>query len=221
LTSYDGDDTLVGGSGDDVMKGGAGNDTYFLDSAGDVAVEKSFSADDGGIDLVHMTGFSYTLAELFENLTLHGGDLDGTGNALANVIIGTGGINLLKGGDGNDRLVGNKGVDTLFGEAGADTFVFKSITDSGLVVGTRDKVMDFVSGVDVIDLSGIDANSLLDGDQAFTLDTDGTLAIGEYSIKLTQAGNTLIALNVDSGSAPDMQIQLNGVASLQMADLML
>src|SRR5262249_49839390 len=57
----------------------------------------------------------------FENLTLLGtAAIDGTGNALDNVIQGNSGNNVLRGLDGNDTLTGGGGDDTLDGGAGAD-----------------------------------------------------------------------------------------------------
>ena len=50
---------------------------------------------------------------------MHGGNLNGTGNALNNMILGTDGDNVLKGMDGNDTLIGGKGIDSLIGGAGS------------------------------------------------------------------------------------------------------
>jgi Ca2+-binding RTX toxin-like protein len=48
-----------------------------------------------------------------ENLLLTGaGDIDGTGNDLANSIVGNGGSNHLDGGAGADVLAGGEGSDT-------------------------------------------------------------------------------------------------------------
>ena len=53
-----------------------------------------------------------------ENLTLLGtGDINGTGNALNNIITGNAGSNVLNGAAGND---------TLTGGAGNDAFVFNT-----------------------------------------------------------------------------------------------
>ena len=119
-----GNNLLNGGTGADTMAGGAGNDTYFVDDPGDVAVE-----DPGeGADAV-FASVDYTLAANVETLVLQGaGNLDGTGNALANNIYGNTGDNTLDGGAGADRLIGN---------AGNDTFVFN------VAEATGDIVIDF------------------------------------------------------------------------------
>ncbi len=89
LTGNSGDNTLDGGGGADTMVGGTGNDTYFVDNAGDVTTENAGE----GVDVV-VSSVSWTLASDVENLVLAGtGDLDGTGNALANVVTGNDGQN--------------------------------------------------------------------------------------------------------------------------------
>ena len=99
---------LNGGGGADTMSGGAGNDTYFVDNVGDQAVEASGE----GTDLVR-SNVSFTLLGFVENLTLTGGlAINGTGNALANVINGNTGANVLDGAGGADKLNGKAGNDT-------------------------------------------------------------------------------------------------------------
>ena len=117
LAGNTGDNTLDGGGGGDTMVGGAGNDTYIVDNVGDVTSENAGA----GVDLV-VSSVSWTLASDVENLVLAGaGDLDGTGNALANVLTGNDGQNHLNGGAGDDLLYGAGGDDTLDGGAGNDT----------------------------------------------------------------------------------------------------
>jgi len=76
------------------MHGVAGNDTYTVDHAGDRVAEIT----NGGEDHVKST-VSFVLAANVEKLTLTGtGSINGTGNALANTIIGNGVANSLNGG---------------------------------------------------------------------------------------------------------------------------
>jgi hypothetical protein len=83
---------LDGKGGADIMRGLGGNDRYVVDHAGDVVDESA--AGSGGVDTVRAS-VSFDLREgtqvrgAVENLKLTGkASLDGTGNALANRIIG-------------------------------------------------------------------------------------------------------------------------------------
>ena len=117
LLGGEGNDTLNGNAGDDSMAGGLGNDTYYVDSVGDIVAE----AMDEGTDRV-IAAISHTLGDQVENLTLTGaGDINGTGNELNNVIVGSSGGNVLSGLGGNDTLSGGIGSDILFGGEGNDT----------------------------------------------------------------------------------------------------
>jgi serralysin len=146
-----GNDTLNGGAGADIMSGDAGNDTYVVDDAGDKVSELYGS----GVDKVLSTiGFSLAnTARVFgavENLTLTGAlAINGTGNALANIIVGNNAANTLSGGAGNDTLTGGLGNDRLLGEAGNDRlagglgndiFVFNTALNAST---NRDIVTDF------------------------------------------------------------------------------
>jgi Ca2+-binding RTX toxin-like protein len=133
LTGNTRDNMLDGGAGNDTLTGGAGNDTYLVDAAGDSVVE----ALNAGTDLVKST-VNFTLGNHLENLTLLGSaNINATGNALANHLVGNSGNNLLTGGDGNDTLDGGPGgyVDSLDGGLGNDTYYVDNagdvVTDSG------------------------------------------------------------------------------------------
>lgn len=125
LTGGAGNDTLNGGTGADTMVGGAGNDTYVIDNAADVVTE----ALSEGTDLVQ-SSVTYTLASNAENLTLTGTTaINGTGNALDNILIGNSANNTLTGGDGNDTINGGTGNDTMVGGLGDDVYVVNVSTD--------------------------------------------------------------------------------------------
>jgi Ca2+-binding RTX toxin-like protein len=92
LTGLDGNDRLDGAGGADTLIGGAGDDTYVIDGQ-DAVVEQSGQ----GTDTIEVA-FSHVLGANLENLVLTGSDpLNGTGNAVANVITGNAGANVLDG----------------------------------------------------------------------------------------------------------------------------
>ena len=152
IVGLGGNDRLDGLGGADSMTGGAGDDTYVVDNSGDRVSEIAAE----GTDTV-LAGVTHVLAANVENLTLTGsGLIDGTGNALANVMSGNGAANLLRGLGGDDRLDGKAGADVLegglgndrlTGGAGADAFVFGSKPNTTL---NSDTVTDFVSGTDTL-----------------------------------------------------------------------
>ena len=117
LTGNAADNILDGGAGVDTMAGGVGNDTYFIDTFSDVVTENAGE----GSDTVN-SSVSYSLKANFENLTLTGSALSGTGNELDNTIIGNAGNNVLDGKAGNDTLDGGGGIDMLIGGYGDDSY---------------------------------------------------------------------------------------------------
>src|SRR5690606_17788101 len=97
----DGNDFVDGGAGADIMQGGAGNDTYVVDNVNDV-VDESVPGS-GGIDSVR-SDLTVNLSDAIhfkgaiENATLTGtANVNAIGNALANVLTGNAGNNLLNG----------------------------------------------------------------------------------------------------------------------------
>ena len=121
---------LNGGVGADRMEGGAGNDTYVVGNSGDQVVETSA---DHGVDLVK-SSVSYVLGDHVENLVLTGaGAVNGTGNALVNVMTGNAAANVLDGGSGADTMKGGGGDDVYLVDHARD----RVVEDSG---GGRDTV---------------------------------------------------------------------------------
>ncbi|MEA3016935.1 MAG: serralysin, partial [Sphingomonadales bacterium] len=199
---------IDGGAGADTMAGGLGDDLYFVENGGDVATEGAGE----GTDTV-ASSISYTLGANVENLILTGSGLNGTGNGLGNVITGDAGSNRLDGGAGNDRLIGGDGVDYFTGGAGADTFVGEiNATTSDMKDNkggsiSLDVILDYQRGSDKIDLSGIDANTNVAGDQAFTWTNSANPGIGQLSIRHfgnMNAAESSLGLEIDGvdGKSP-------------------
>lgn len=152
ITGNSGNNVLDGAGGIDSLIGGLGNDTYMLGAENDTVT------DSGGNDAIVST-ISRSLVgyATIERLTLRGSsNINGTGNALDNVIVGNSANNTINGGAGNDtilggagvdRLYGNIGNDTLTGGAGIDAFVFHSAPNAATNVDT---ITDFSVADDVI-----------------------------------------------------------------------
>lgn len=124
-----------------------------------------------------------------------------------------------------ENLTGSRFNDTLTGGLGADVFGYHAAQESSLAA--PDRILDFRSAqLDRIDLSKIDANVFLPGDQAFTwralplplINPPLALAVGELGYN-TIGGNSFV-YGRTSASA-DFKLQLDGVAALSASDFVL
>lgn len=214
-------DVLDGGAGNDILEGGLGNDTYYIGQDGrlDAVVEDA----DAGIDTVSSGASIKTLFNNVENLILTGTALHGGGNELANKITGNiynnslygfGGNDVIDGGTGDDVINGGDGNDTLTGGKGADTFVFDSAIALSSMGGIKqsDSILDFnFAQGDVIDLSRIDANALLDGHQSMLLVDMFHKTAGEAVLAYSAAKNvTTLSLDIDGDGKADFVLTVNG-----------
>jgi Ca2+-binding RTX toxin-like protein len=223
LNGGTGNDTLNGGTGVDTLIGGTGNDSYVVDNVSDKITE----ALNAGTDTVQ-SSVTFTLAAHVENLTLTGsGAINGTGNSLNNVITGNSGSNTLNGGTGADTLIGGTGSDLLYGGADSvqDVFIFNTVNDSK-TGSTRDKVYDFRTKVDDLDLQGIDANTMLTGNQEFSFSTTTARANSVWYKAANLDGNTktkeiIVYGDVNGDAKADFEIGLMGVTSLIATDFVL
>ena len=159
-----GNDTLDGGSDADTMRGGAGNDSYVVDNAGDQVIELAIQ----GVDRV-TASIDYTLTQNVEQLTLTGASIRGTGNDLANLIVGNASANVLDGGAGADTLQGGAGNDTYIVDNTGD-LVIENATEgidtvqSSVSYGLAANVENLtLTGTANIDASGNDLANVLVG----------------------------------------------------------
>ena len=214
LTGSTGTNVIEGGLGNDTLNGGAGVDTLLF--TGTAAVKVSLDITTG-----QATGYGTDVISNFENVTGGSGADSLSGNAGANVLIGNGGADTLRGGAGADILTGGAGRDLLYGGGGADqdVFVFSATTETAVGTATRDLVYNFVSGLDDLDLRGIDANSATAGDQAFTF--SGKTAKANAIWFVVSGTDVIVRGDVNGNTTADFEIQLSGVSALVAADFLL
>jgi len=232
LIGGEGRDILDGGGGANLLEGGPGDDRYVVHASDDRITGEVGYSQGGGIDTVE-SWISYALTPNLEILRLNGeGDLNGSGTSAPEVLVGNPGRNILSGGGGADRivakaeddtLIGGGGRDELVGDAGADTFVFQAVTDSLPGQAARDFINGFDRGSDRIDLSAIDADPQLAGDQAFRFLGSGafTGAAGEVTYARYGANWVLVSADTNGDRAADLQIFVNLVAALGAGDFIL
>ena len=196
LDGGDGKDQIDGGSGNDLIysngqggkyTGGDGNDTMqsSLDTGpetldggtgNDTIISPVFSGDyifDMKTGLTNNSGQKFIN---FENVSMGWGNDTVVGTNANNQIYGgfgddnlnaMGGNDLVYGGFGDDLITGGLGKDVLNGAEGADTFKYLFINGSPNNA-SRDTIQNFRwSEGDKIDISGIDANVLVGGNQSF------------------------------------------------------
>ncbi|WP_146346115.1 calcium-binding protein [Phaeobacter marinintestinus] len=198
-------------------------------------------AGDGDDNVIFGLGAADTLSGLNGNDTLVGGAGHDTlfGNAGSDALEGCDGLDrllggadddLLRGGAGNDALnggadqdvlQGDLGRDTLTGGSEADVFRFLNVSDSTVALGGRDIIGDFEDGVDLIDLSLIDAG-LATGNQAFTFIGTAAYSGAGGELRFTQSPNTtVLRADIDGDGQDDMAISIRGINALDATDFIL
>ena len=232
-----GDDFLQADAGNDVYYGGSGTDTasFIL-----IHLGPTFASD---VPSTGVTFDLASTA--FQNLGEFGFDrFFGFENALgtpqADRFFGTAGANQLDGAAGNDLLIGRggadtfgpgEGADTMRGDAGADDIfcseaiaardrvAYTLLSDSGTTFPTLDEIFGFDRGGtatdDKIDLSAIDANPLVAGNQAFLFRGAGAFTAVRGEVRTQTVGaDTLVHVDTDVDAASEMTIRVVGVTGL-------
>jgi hypothetical protein len=157
---------------------------------------------------------AFTLGANLDNLRLVGSaKINGTGNALDNVLIGNAAVNALGGGAGNDWLDGGAGADAMTGGAGDDVYLVESANDKPVeaAAGGYDTVLSsitgslsadverlFLTGGGAIGGTGNASNNWLNGnDAANTLD-----GVAGNDVLLGRGGNDTLQ-DASGGNALD------------------
>lgn len=238
LDGGDGNDILDGGAGADTFYGGAGRDLvqYITSPAGVSISLQSGTGSGGDAQGDHLNSIEDIAGSDHSDILVgDGADNWLGGNGGNDIIYGYGGVDDIFGDDGNDTLYGMDGIDfidgyvgndlicgglgadTLWGDSGADTFVWYSAAEAEYDLANlgclTDHICDFNHAEgDVMNLSAIDANKPLDGNQAFTF--IGSLPFsgnpGEINY-FYDGGDTYIQLQTDTSPEVEGMIRLVGI----------
>jgi Ca2+-binding RTX toxin-like protein len=205
MFGQNGNDLLEGGAGDDSVFGGNGNDMFAasLNDGNDTYYGGDISEDLGN-DTLDM-GFLTVDADV--DL---GTGVGGRGSAVSS----QGGTDTLWGvenvvtGSGDDTITMSNAVNVVDGGQGEDIFVFGSAA-----AAHGDTIRGFEAG-DKLDLSGIDANTGLAGNNTFTLESgQETTAPGQIVVthETREDGEyTVVSGDTAGTTAPEFRISIAG-----------
>ena len=114
------------------------------------------------------------------------------------------GADILRGGAGADLLLGGLGEDSLTGGGGDDIFRFQTLGDGD--VGAGSGIRDFTLG-DLIDLSRIDADTGVEGDQAFSfIGANAFSGAGQLRAEQIDGARWLVSGDVDGDGVADFRL---------------
>lgn len=188
---------LSGADGNDQLAGGLGDDTL--------------SGDDDNDDLEGNEGDDVLRGGLGNDTLLGGADDD--------MLRGGDGLDTLDGNAGDDTFEGGLGFDRMTGGTGRDLFIFRGITDISFGAN-RDIITDFVTGIDKINLSAIDANVNTGANDAFVFTTALTGTAGQV-IRRLDGGGAFVEGDVNGDGVADFSLRLTGVTAFLASDLIL
>ena len=215
LTGSAFNDTLTGSAGTNLLTGGAGNDTYVVQDTTDVVTELA----NQGIDTV-LSSVTYTIGANVENLTLTGtAAINGTGNALDNVITGNAGINTLTGGAGNDSYIVQNTADVVTEAASAGTDTVQSSVSYTIGANVENLTL---TGTDAISGTGNTLDNVITGNAGVNILAGGTgndtyiiQDAGDIVTEAASAGTDTIVSSVSYTISANVEnLTLAGTANL-------
>lgn len=145
-----------------------------------------------------------------------------TGSSKDEILLGYGGNDVISGNSGNDTLNGGLGADTLYDGSGKDVFYYSKTSESKPGSGNRDSI-GLNSGIDRIDLSAIDADINVSGDQAFDFIGTNKFTGGVGQVRYDAANNLIqVEIQGDNNTVVDMEIASHSnFSSLSASDFIL
>ncbi|KAF0163261.1 MAG: rhizobiocin/RTX toxin and hemolysin-type calcium binding protein [Rhodocyclaceae bacterium] len=217
----DGNDTLIGGAGNDMLdgnlgvdtlQGGAGDDSYVVENANDIVDELAGGTGNDTVmsflrDINIDTAFNGNMKGAIENITLGGGALNATGNALVNILKGNALSNVLTGGAGNDTYFADLTDQVIEGNTtpgGVDTV--------NLDVGSNALNVNVRFGVAPVPL--IPRGELWNVENVTLLGTGNSNVLFEHNTLTSTQANTLIGNDgnniLDGAGGADTMTGLKG-----------
>ncbi len=121
-------------------------------------------------------------------------------------IVGGGCDDILIGSQNDDLITGALGADLLIGGGGNDRFIYRSVLESD-PNDVPDFILDFSMG-DLVDLSAIDANTTLAGNQAFVFIDDNAFTgqAGQLRSEDLGGGNWVVQADIDGDGVSDFDL---------------
>lgn len=203
INGYGGNDEIEGRGGKDTLRGEGGDDILYGDSGNDV-----LNGGDGN-DIIFGNDGNDKLYGKLDDDYLEAGRGD-------DYLSGLDGNDTLYGNDGKDILFGGRGADLIIDGYGEDIFRYTNVGES--TPSVRDTID--LDSLDRIDLSAIDSNKSVDGNQAFEFIGSKLFSAGNSGQVRYDAGRDIIQVEIakDGDLRVDMEIYSSDVFNFLSAD---